>query len=104
MAAAGQKDQNKAGKNFDMGSMNALPNVDLASGIFEAPGAIQPEAQMTKPVSVTGGPLDKLASGGSTAGEKQKSTSRTQEVVGSDKSWSIGRKLKDTAGASAMIL
>lgn len=40
MAAAGQKDQNKAGKNFDTGSTNALPNVDLASGIFEAPGAI----------------------------------------------------------------
>ncbi|KAI1650405.1 uncharacterized protein F4817DRAFT_260729 [Daldinia loculata] len=102
MAAAGQKDQNKAGKNFDTGSTNALPNVDLASGIFEAPGAIQPEAQMTKPVSVTGGPLDKQASGRSTAGEEQKSTSGTQEAVNSD--GSISRKPKDTAGAGAMIL
>ncbi|KAI8962226.1 hypothetical protein F5Y11DRAFT_323282 [Daldinia sp. FL1419] len=100
--AASRKDQGKAGKNFDTGSTNALPSNDLASGIFEAPSAVQPEAQVTKPVSVTGGPLDKQASGGSTAGEDQNSTGGTQEAVGSD--GSISRKPKDTAGAGAMIL
>ncbi|OTB15938.1 hypothetical protein K445DRAFT_300745 [Daldinia sp. EC12] len=100
--ASAEKDQNKAGKNFDTGSTNALANVDLASGIFEAPSAVQPEAQVTKPVSLGGGPLDKQASGGSTAGGEQKSAGGTQEVVNSD--GSISRKPKDTAGAGAMIL
>ncbi|KAI2783383.1 hypothetical protein F4815DRAFT_503359 [Daldinia loculata] len=97
----GRKIRIKPARTFDTGSTNALPNVDLASGIFEAPSAIQPEAQMTESVSVTGGPLDKQASGRSTAGEEQKSTSRTQEV---NSDGSISRKPKDTAGAGAMIL
>ncbi|KAI1373701.1 hypothetical protein F4677DRAFT_428910 [Hypoxylon crocopeplum] len=96
-----QKHQTKAGKSFDTGSTNALPSVDLASGIFEAPSAVQPEAQPAKPVS-TGGPLDKQAATGSPTGGTQKSEGEMQEVVNSD--GSISRKPKDTAGAGAMIL
>ncbi|KAI1800068.1 hypothetical protein F4811DRAFT_557156 [Daldinia bambusicola] len=102
MASTGQKDQTKAGKSFDTGSTSALPNVDLSSGMFEAPSAVQPEAQVTKPVSLSGGPLDKQASGESITGGEKKSTSETQETVNSD--GSISRKPKDTAGAGAMIL
>ncbi|KAI0852836.1 hypothetical protein F5Y00DRAFT_258092 [Daldinia vernicosa] len=102
MATTGQKDQNKAAEYFDTGSTNALPNVDLASGIYEAPSPIEPEAQVTEPVSVTGGPLDKQESGGSTAGEEQKSESETEEVVDGD--GNVSRKPKDTAGASSMVL
>lgn len=39
MSGSSQKDQSKAGKSFDTGSTNALPSVDLASGIFEAHSA-----------------------------------------------------------------
>ncbi|OTA99683.1 hypothetical protein M426DRAFT_324931 [Hypoxylon sp. CI-4A] len=62
MAHTGQKDWNKAGKSFDTGSTNALSTVDQSSGIFEAPSVIQPEAQVTKPVSTSRGHLDKQAS------------------------------------------
>ncbi|KAI1467581.1 uncharacterized protein F4812DRAFT_459688 [Daldinia caldariorum] len=41
MASTEQNDQTKASKSFEMGAMSALPNVDLSSGIFEAPGAIE---------------------------------------------------------------
>ncbi|KAI2620684.1 hypothetical protein GGS26DRAFT_594784 [Hypomontagnella submonticulosa] len=97
MASSEQKDQNKAGKSFDTGSTNALPTADLASGIFEAP------TQVSQPVSVSGGPLDKQAAGErSTTSEKTKSPEGAQEVVNSD--GSISSKPKDTAGAGAMIL
>ncbi|OTA93559.1 hypothetical protein M434DRAFT_385528 [Hypoxylon sp. CO27-5] len=105
MAAPGQKDQNKAGKSFDTGSTNAMPTVDLASGIIEAPGAIQPEAQASKPVSATGGPLDKQASaatGKGTDGGSKRAEGEAQEVINSD--GSVSHKPKDTAGAGAMIL
>ncbi|KAI1386797.1 uncharacterized protein F4822DRAFT_326585 [Hypoxylon trugodes] len=101
MAASENKDQNKAGKSFDTGSTNALPTVDLASGIFEAPSGVQPEAQPRQPVSVAGGPLDKQATVGG-RNEAKKSADEVQEVVNSD--GSISRKPKDTAGAGAMIL
>lgn len=39
MSGSSQKDQSKVGKSFDTGSANALPSVDLASGIFEAHSA-----------------------------------------------------------------
>ncbi|KAI1417070.1 hypothetical protein F5Y13DRAFT_185903 [Hypoxylon sp. FL1857] len=105
MATPGQKDQNKAGKTFDTGSTNALPTVDLGSGIFEAPSAVQPEAQASNPVSAKGGPLDKQAAavaGRDSGGESKKPQGETQEVVNRD--GSVSHKPKDTAGAGAMIL
>ncbi|KAI0841152.1 hypothetical protein F5Y06DRAFT_308071 [Hypoxylon sp. FL0890] len=101
-AAPGQKDQNKAGKSFDTGSTHALPSTDLASGIFEAPSAIQPEAQASKPVQATGGPLDKQAAsitGRKSDDQSKKSEGETQQVVNSD--GSVSHKPKDTAGAGA---
>ncbi|KAI0152082.1 hypothetical protein F4776DRAFT_600074 [Hypoxylon sp. NC0597] len=105
MATHGQKDQNKASKSFDTGSTNAMPTIDLASGIIEAPSAIQPEAQASKPASATGGPLDKQAAavtGKGTDGDSKKSEGETREVINRD--GSVSRKPKDTAGAGAMIL
>lgn len=42
MAPSEQKDlkTGKGSRGFDLGSIDALPNVDLAGGIFEAPGVI----------------------------------------------------------------
>ncbi|KAI1460426.1 hypothetical protein F4805DRAFT_454849 [Annulohypoxylon moriforme] len=85
MAFSEQKDQSKAGKGlrgFDLGSIDALPNVDLASGLFEAPGAIS-EPRQTGKNSTNG---SKKSGGGSGGGD------------------SSDPKLKDTAGAGAMIL
>ncbi|KAI1209382.1 uncharacterized protein F4807DRAFT_426522 [Annulohypoxylon truncatum] len=84
MTTSGQKDQNKSGKGmrgFDLGSVDALPNVDLASGIFEAPGAI------SEPGVGKGSTGDSKRSGGGSGG-----------------GGSSDHKLKDTAGAGAMIL
>ncbi|KAI1254293.1 hypothetical protein MGN70_004690 [Eutypa lata] len=129
MSGSSQKDQSKVGKSFDTGSTNALPSVDLASGIFEAHSATQPAAQPSKPALVTGGPLDKQAAvctvdsivshddvivmstwltdmrqaDNSTSNSRvQDSSNEVQEMVNSD--GSISRKPKDTDGAGAMIL
>ncbi|KAI1099393.1 hypothetical protein F4804DRAFT_337302 [Jackrogersella minutella] len=105
MSTSKQKDQSKAGKSFDVGSINALPNVEFSSGIFEAPGIIQPEVQVKQSRKPSGGQLDKLAAtsaGKTNTGQSKTSTDETHKVISSD--GSIVRKPKDTAGAGAMIL
>ncbi|KAL7627900.1 hypothetical protein AAE478_002095 [Parahypoxylon ruwenzoriense] len=105
MPTMSQKDQrDKASRSFDLGSIDALPSMDLASGIFEAPDAIQLEGPSveSQPISVTGEPLDKQVAAPSTAPSKvEKSRSEAQEAI---KKGGRIRKPKDTAGASAMIL
>ncbi|KAI1442025.1 hypothetical protein F5Y02DRAFT_270795 [Annulohypoxylon stygium] len=83
MAPSEQKDlkTGKGSRGFDLGSIDALPNVDLAGGIFEAPGVIS-EPRIRK--SSTG---DSKKSGGGSGG-----------------GGGTERRLKDTAGAGAMIL
>ncbi|KAI0096185.1 hypothetical protein GGR51DRAFT_567416 [Nemania sp. FL0031] len=78
---------------FDLGASEAMANTEFSSGIFEAP-------QLSAGSDQNAGPTGGGRGGGSSGGGGGKA-SRKPEVKSNE---SISKRLKDTAGAGALIL
>ncbi|KAI1495163.1 hypothetical protein F5X96DRAFT_613684 [Biscogniauxia mediterranea] len=100
MSSSTQNDnsKSKASASFDSGASAAMSNVEFSSSIYESPSSVgsSESTRKTQSTSLAGEPIseqDVIGSG--TVGKAQ--AAQQDNKQGSE-------KLKDTAGASSMIL
>ncbi|KAI1828463.1 hypothetical protein F4861DRAFT_487613 [Xylaria intraflava] len=102
-------------EKFDLGASEAMANTEFSSGIYEAP-QLSPESPPsfgnTRGVSLAGEPVDerRLAGSGTISkgpegvGETPGRAADAKDDEAHSGKRNSGKKMKDTAGASSMIL